>query len=119
MGRTDILKNNIYIPDAGDLVWADFDPAVGREQKGLRPALVLSSRDINKYSDLIIACPITSIVKNNVLNVNINSKKVNGQILVNQIKTMDWRNRKINFIEKVEEDVLNDVKAKLSTILEF
>ena len=117
MGRTDILKNKEYIPDIGDIIWADFDPSIGREQKGIRPALVLSSKNINKYSDLVIVCPITSVFKNNILNVNIVSKKIKGQVLSNQIQTLDWRRRKINFIEKVGKDVLGDVKAKLSVIL--
>jgi mRNA interferase MazF len=119
MGRTEILKNKIYVPDAGDLVWADFDPAIGREQKGLRPALVLSGRKINNNSGCFIACPITSVIKNYSLNTDINSKKIKGQILINQIKTLDWENRTVVFIEKASEDVMSDVKAKIAVILEL
>lgn len=117
MGRTDILKNKIYIPDSGDLVWADFDPAIGREQKGKRPALVLSDWKINENSGLFIACPITSKPKPYSLNTNIKTKKIYGQILTNQIKTMDWENREVVFIEKVSKDILDDVRAKLAVIL--
>ncbi len=117
MGRTNILDKKIYIPDEGDLIWINFDPAIGREQKGLRPALVLSSKDINRYSDLVIVCPITSVFKNNVLNVNVNTKKIKGQILSNQVKTLDWRKRRHSFAEKIDQQTLDDVKAKLAVIL--
>jgi len=117
MGRADILKNKKYIPDIGDIVWTDFDPAIGREQKGVRPALVLSDRRINDNSGLFIACPITSKAKQYSLNTNIKTKKIFGQILVNQIKTMDWENRRVLFIEKIDKDTMNDVKAKLAVIL--
>lgn len=119
MGRTDILKKKEYIPDIGDIVWTDFDPAIGREQKGVRPALVLSDKRINDNSGLFIACPITSKAKSYSLNTNIKTTKIHGQILVNQIKTMDWENRRVIFIEKVSEEVMNDVKAKLAVILDI
>ena len=119
MGRTDILDKKTYIPDAGDIVWVDFSPAIGREQKGFRPALVLSNKNINNNSGLFISCPITSAVKSYSLNTNINSKKIKGQILTNQIKTMDWENKRVIFIEKIDQDTFDDVKAKLSVILDI
>jgi mRNA interferase MazF len=54
---------SVYVPDAGDLIWLDFDPQAGREQAGRRPALVLSSRRFNEKASLAFVCPITSKVK--------------------------------------------------------
>ena len=49
-----------YVPDAGDLVWLTFDPQAGHEQRGRRPALILSPRAYNAKARLAIACPVTS-----------------------------------------------------------
>ncbi|MDP1760163.1 MAG: type II toxin-antitoxin system PemK/MazF family toxin, partial [Candidatus Woesebacteria bacterium] len=53
-----------YIPDRGDVVWVDLNPARGREQAGRRPVFVISSKFYNKKSGLMLACPITSQIKN-------------------------------------------------------
>jgi mRNA interferase MazF len=52
-----------YVPDAGDLVWLTFDPQAEHEQRGRRPALVLSPRAYNVKARLAIVCPITNHVK--------------------------------------------------------
>lgn len=116
MGRSGILERN-YIPEEGDLIWINFNPAFGHEQKGRRPALVLSNHFFNNSTGLVFLCPITSVLKSHRLNTNIFFNSVKGQILVHQAKSLDWKNRKIKFIEKVDKDVLDDVKAKISAIL--
>jgi mRNA interferase MazF len=117
MGRTDILKNIKYIPEQYDLIWINFNPAHGNEQKGRRPALVLSDYSFNKTTGMAFLCPISSVFKKHLLNTTIISQKINGQILVYQTKSLDWMSRKITFIEKADKDVVDDVKAKLSVIL--
>ncbi len=53
----------MYVPEAGDLIWLDFDPQVGHEQAGRRPALVLSSVRFNARTSLAFVCPVTSKIK--------------------------------------------------------
>jgi mRNA interferase MazF len=119
MGRSRILNNKNYTPDKGDLIWINFNPAFGHEQKGLRPALVLSGKFFNNRTGLVFVCPITSVFKNYILNTDLSSDKIKGQVLIYQMKSLDWKNRKIKFIENVDEDILNDVKAKISAVLEL
>jgi mRNA interferase MazF len=52
-----------YLPDAGDLIWTDFDPTRGREQAGRRPALVIFAAIFTKNTGLAVVCPITSRVR--------------------------------------------------------
>ena len=47
-----------YVPDAGDIVWLEFDPQAGHEQAGHRPALVLSPASYNGKSGLMVCCPL-------------------------------------------------------------
>ena len=56
-------SNQKYIPDRGDIVWLDFNPRIGREQAGHRPAIVVSPKQFNALSSLMFVCPITSKVK--------------------------------------------------------
>jgi len=87
-----------YIPERGDIVWINFDPQSGHEQKGKRPAIVLSPKEYNKKVGLGLFCPITSKIKNYPFEVEISSKKINGVVLSDQIKSFDWRTREIEFI---------------------
>jgi len=111
------MVRKIYIPEKGDIVWLDFDPAKGHEQKGRRPAFVLSSLKYNKKIGLALFCPITSIVKNYPFEINLIDEKINGVILSDQIKSCDWKRRNIEFISKVEEDIHLKVIKKIKTLI--
>lgn len=107
-----------YVPAKGDLIWLTFDPQAGHEQAGRRPALVLSNSDYNTRSGLAILCPITSRVKNYRYEVPLPpGYQTTGVILADQIKNMDWRARRADFIEKAADDLLVQVLAKLATII--
>ena len=106
------------IPDRGDIIWINFDPQVGHEQAGHRPALVLSRRLFNRASELVICCPIRSLQKGYAYEVTLpGNLNVDGVVLVDQISSMDWRIRKARFITKAPDVVLNNVLAKLKTLL--
>lgn len=106
-----------YIPERGDIVWLNFTPQAGHEQKGLRPALVLSPRAYNKKSGLALCCPITSQIKGYPFEVRIAGKKMNGSVLADHVKSLDWKTRKAKFIEKVSPRVMDECVGKLSTLL--
>lgn len=108
-----------YIPDRGDLVWVDFDPTKGREQKGHRPALIISPKHYHKVSDLSLVCPITSNQKKWPWKVLLpKNYTVTGSIIVDQLKSIDIKARKLQFIAKLDRDILDEVLAKVETLIE-
>jgi mRNA interferase MazF len=106
-----------YTPEQGDIVWLTFSPQIGHEQAGRRPALILSPRSYNELVGMAIACPITSKAKGYPFEVRIESKKISGVILVDQIRSLDWKGRKAALIQSIEEKIISEVVAKLSTLL--
>lgn len=108
-----------YIPDKGDLVWLDFNPQIGREQMGRRPALILSHKIYNKKTNLALVCPITSQIKKYAFEVElINSKNIQGVVLSDQVKSLDWKLRNAEFIEKVKKETLSEVLNNLKLLFE-
>jgi mRNA interferase MazF len=81
-----------YIPEAGDIVWLDFDQQSGHEQAGHRPALVISPATYNGRTGLMLCCPLTSQIKNYPFEVVISGSRRNVA-LADQIKNLDWRAR--------------------------
>jgi mRNA interferase MazF len=107
-----------YAPKLGDVVWLDFDPQSGYEQKGRRPALVVSPEKYNAKVGLAILCPITSRVKGYPFEVRISvPRSVDGAILADQVKNLDWSRRRAKFICRAPDEVLAEVLAKLQTLI--
>lgn len=107
-----------YIPDAGDLVWLTFDPQAGHEQRGRRPALILSPRVYNSKARLAIACPITSHVKGYPFEVPLPpGSKVSGVVLADHVKNLDWQARRVVFEAKATSEILTDVRERLRVLL--
>jgi len=108
-----------YEPDAGDLIWTDFDPRVGREQSGRRPALVLSPIDFWRASRFVIVCPITSRVRPFDSSVVLPAGlAIMGEILTSHVRSIDATSRPILYAgARVPEIVLDDVRAKLITLI--
>jgi len=107
-----------YSPERGDIVWLEFNPQAGHEQSGTRPALVVSPKAYNKKVGLALFCPITSNIKGYPFEVLLPKEhKVTGVILSDQVKSLDWRVRNAKRIACVPKDVLEDVLAKILTLL--
>ena len=106
-----------YVPDRGDLVWLQFDPQIGHEQAGTRPALTLSPRAYNEKVGLAIFCPVTSNEKGYPFEVKIEEQKIQGVILADQVKSLDWRKREAKFIVKAPAKVVIEVIKLLSTLV--
>lgn len=106
-----------YIPDKSDVVWLEFDPQSGHEQKGKRPAIVISPANYNEKTGLAIFCPITSKEKGYPFEVKLRSKKISGVILSDQIKSLDWKARKAEFIMKASDSIMEDVISKLKLLI--
>ncbi|MGO9317001.1 MAG: type II toxin-antitoxin system PemK/MazF family toxin [Terracidiphilus sp.] len=108
---------SLYIPDSGDLVWLDFDPQAGREQAGRRPALVLSPRSFNQRTSLAYVCPITSKIKGYSSEVLLpTGLPVNGAILCEHMRSLDWQARTPELIGKVPDDILLEVREIVGSI---
>lgn len=109
----------MYIPERGDVVWTNFDPAAGHEQKGKRPALILSSVNFNKVFGLALAAPITNRVRGHAFEADLNvlDIKVKGVVLCQQIKMIDFKERGLQFAAKAPGKVVSEVLGKVRAIL--
>ena len=100
----------IYVPQKGDLIALTIDPQSGHEQKGRRPALVISNYLFNKNTGLAIVCPITHTNRQIPFHLTVpSSSKLTGYVMVDQIKSVDFRARKAKFIETAPKELLDDV----------
>jgi len=109
-----------YVPDRGDVVWVSLSPQAGHEQAGRRPALVLSPKKYNQKVSLSILCPITSQIKGYPFEVVIPDEcEVEGVILSDQLKSLDWRVREAEFFCEVPDKTVDEVLGKLHTLLSF
>jgi mRNA interferase MazF len=106
-----------YIPERGDIVWLDFTPQAGHEQHGKRPAVVLSPQTYNKKAGLALFCPITTKHKGYPFEVKIDTGTINGVVLSDQVKSLDWQKRYIEYIGKAREEEINEIIKKLSVLI--
>jgi mRNA interferase MazF len=107
------------VPDAGHVVWLEFDPQAGREQAGRRPAVVLTPASYNKKTSLMLCCPLTTQIKGYPFEVLVEIDGVQSAVLSDQLKSQDWKIRKAKFKDKVPLDVLVEVRAKAKSLLSF
>jgi len=113
-----MVKTKAYVPVRGDIVWINFNPQSGHEQKGRRPALVLSPEEYNKKVGLAIFCPITNQVKGYPFEVLIpEGLKTSGVILADQVKSLDWKTRNTELICRIPEEVTKIVLERIYTLL--
>ena len=107
-----------YVPTRGDAIWLDFNPQRGREQAGRRPAFVVSPAAYNGKVGLALLCPITSRIKGYPFEVLIpEGYAVRGAILSDQLKSLDWRTRRAEFICTLPDAVVADVVRKIEALL--
>ncbi len=112
------MVTSAYVPDRGDIVWLSFSPQSGHEQAGRRPAIVLSPAEYNGKTDLMIACPITSRIKGYPFETRIRGARIDGVVLSDQVKSLDWKTRNATFAEKAKAEVLREVRGKLMVLLD-
>ena len=81
-----------YIPKQGDIIAVNFDSQSGHEQKGRRPAFVISKNLFNQSTGLAIVCPITNTNRDFPFHVPIpKGSDLTGFIMVEQVKSVDFR----------------------------
>ncbi|MGA2315878.1 MAG: type II toxin-antitoxin system PemK/MazF family toxin [Thermodesulfobacteriota bacterium] len=107
-----------YIPQKGDFVAVTFNPQSGHEQRGRRPALVVSNTLFNKHTGLAIVCPLTNTDRSFPFHVAVvNDPNVTGFVMVEQVKSIDFRARKANRIGKASDSVLEEVLSILDACI--
>jgi mRNA interferase MazF len=111
-----MVRKKHYTPRKGDVVWLDFSPQAGREQRGRRPALVVSATSYN-HTGLMLACPITSKIKGYPFEVPIAAPPIHGAVLADHVKNQDWKVRDAAFITQAPEQVLKSVQQIIAALL--
>ncbi len=108
-----------WVPERGDVVWLQFNPQAGSEQAGHRPALVISPKSYNRRVRLALVCPITSRIKGYPFEVELpQGMKVEGAILCDRIKSLDWRVRKATRIGSIPQSVIEEVTARILALID-
>ncbi len=108
-----------YIPRQGDIVFLDFNPTKGHEQKGYRPAIIISNDIFNKHTKMVILCPIISNEKEFPTHYLLQeSKKIKGSVLCEHIRSMDYEVRNLNFIEKATENDFQNIITLVNACME-
>ena len=99
----------VNVFEQGDIVYLDFDPQAGHEQKGRRPALLVSNNLFNRVSSLTMVCPITHTDRNHPFHVRLDERtKTDGVILCDQARMLDLQSRNASFEEKAPDDIVAD-----------
>jgi mRNA interferase MazF len=105
-----------WAPEAGDIIWIEFDPQAGHEQAGHRPALVLSPAAYNRISGLLLCVPMTARKKGYRFEVPIGGKR-SDVALSDQVKSFDWRARRVTQQGRATEAELDAVKIRVRQLI--
>ena len=105
-----------YVPEAGDIVWLRFSPHAGHEQAGRRPALVISPAAYNGKTSLMLCCPMTSQVKGYPFEVILSGSRPSA-VLADQVKSLDWVERRAKYKSKARPTEIASVRAKISALV--
>jgi len=111
------MATRSYVPDAGDVVWFEFDPQAGHEQAGHRHALVISPASYNGKTRLMVCCPMTTRIKGHPFEVLAEVDGVASAVLSDQVKSLDWTVRRAKKKGAVPADVMVHVRAKIKVLL--
>jgi mRNA interferase MazF len=108
-----------YIPKQGDIVYLDFNPTMGHEQNVNRPAIVVSLEEFNKFTKMAIVCPISTNTKLFPTHFNLkDTKKIKGSVFCEHIRSIDYEERKVKYIEKASDSDLNFIIKLINACIE-
>ena len=108
-----------YIPQRGDIVWLNFNPKTGSEISKTRPALVISPKKYNEKTNLAVFIPITSKVKGYPFEVVLNTKEIQGVALCDQVRSLDWKERKAQKITTLNQETIKRALHKLYLLIGY
>ena len=108
-----------YIPKQGDIVYVNLNTTIGHEQNGKRPAVVISNDVFNINTKMIIVCPISSNIKYFPTHYLLeDTNKIYGSVLCEHIRSIDYEERKVSFIEKCSDNDLLSITMLMSACFE-
>src|SRR5690625_7798600 len=102
-----------YIPERNDIVWLDFEPTKGKEIGKYRPALVLSSKQYNKQTGLLICCPVSTSIRGAATEVKVDNLDQPSVVASSLIQTLSWKDRQAKLISKDEEVVMSPGEVQI------
>ena len=106
--------------EQGDIIYLDFDPQSGHEQRGRRPALVLSNNVYNRFHNLLMVCPITNTDRGLPFHVKLDSRsRTTGVIMCDQARTLDVQARNGEFVEKAPSDLVEEAVDLVISFIEI
>ena len=106
-----------YIPQRNDIVWLDFEPVKGKEIGKYRPALVLSSKEYNQKSGLLICCPISTSIRGGVTEVPVKNLDKPSVVAASLIQTLSWADRSVKLITTADSGVMEDVLLRIIPLI--
>ncbi|WP_321277547.1 type II toxin-antitoxin system PemK/MazF family toxin [Thiomicrorhabdus indica] len=109
--------SGLYIPDREDIIWLDFEPTKGQEIGKYRPAFVLSSKAYHQQTGLLICCPISTSIRGGLTEVPIGNIENPSVVASSLVQTLSWKERKVKFITKAEDGVLQAVLQRLLPLI--
>ncbi|MFO7888243.1 MAG: type II toxin-antitoxin system PemK/MazF family toxin [Eubacteriales bacterium] len=99
-----------YEPKQGDIILLEFDPQAGHEQKGKKPALIISNNTYNNFLNIALVCPITRTDRKFPLHVSLdNDLNTKGFIMCEQVKALDIKARNAVYFERVSKEIIDEV----------
>lgn len=106
-----------YIPARNHIIWLDYKPSKGREIGKYRPTLVLSSKQYNQQTGLLIACLISTSIRSGITEVPVDNLDKPSVVAASLVQTLSWRERKAKYIATAENDVLEQVLQRLLPLM--
>ena len=106
-----------YIPERRDVVWLDFEPAKGTEIGKYRHALVLSSREYNHKTGLLICCPISSSIRGGATEVPISNLEQPSVVTAGLVQTLSWKQRRVRKIMTAGKDEFRETLLRLLPLI--
>lgn len=109
--------NKKYIPERNHIVSLDFEPIKGKEIGKYRPTLILSSREYNTKTGLVICCPISTSIRGGITEVAISNLEKKSVVAASLIQTLSWQERKIKFLVEAEPGVIDEVLFQIIPLI--
>ncbi|KTD57026.1 mRNA interferase MazF [Legionella santicrucis] len=106
-----------YIPERNHIIWLDFEPTKGKEIGKYRPTLVLSSKEYNEATGLVICCPISTSIRSGSTEVPVNNLDQPSVVAASLIQTLSWKDRKATFIIEAEHPIMEEVLFRIIPLI--
>ena len=106
-----------FIPGRKDVVWLDFEPTRGKKIGKYRPALVLSSREYNRKTGLLICCPVSTSIRGGATEVPLSRMEKPSVIATSLVQTLAWKERKVKKIVTAKQSEFEETLNKLLPLI--